>query len=100
MHGLSSFDAFLYGLGGGLVPELVALYKMRQQPQLPQWIRSWIYWLPTVAMIAAGGGLAAAYASSGSQIGPILALNIGASAPLILGSLSSAAPDITPGRIG
>ena len=100
MHGLSGLHAFLYGLGGGLVPELVALYRMRQQPQLPQWFKSWIYWLPTIAMIAAGGGLAAAYAASGSQLGPILAINVGASAPLILSTITASAPDITPGKIG
>jgi hypothetical protein len=99
MQGLSAFHAFLLGLGGGLIPEIVALYRMREQPQLPQWFKSWIYWIPTVAMIAAGGGLAAAYTSS-ARLGPILAINIGASAPLILGTLSSAAPNLGPGRIG
>jgi hypothetical protein len=100
LHGVTGLEAFLYGLGGGVVPELVSLYKERDQPQLPIRFKSWIYWAITVGMILAGGGLAAAYAASNNQLSPILAINVGASAPLILASLTSAAPKIPPGNIG
>lgn len=100
MHGLSELGSFLYGLGGGFVPELVSVYRRREQAQLPQWFKSKLYWLPTIGMILAGGGLAAAYTGSGAQIGPLLAINVGASAPLIFGTLARTAPDISPGKIG
>ena len=45
------------------------------------------------------GGLAFAYVDSGNSLNALLAINIGASAPLILGSLVSTAPTIPPGKV-
>jgi hypothetical protein len=101
MTGVSELEALAYGIVGGVVPELVALYRLRREPQMPTWFKSVIYWVITLAMVAAGGGLAVVYVQSGASLNPILALNIGASAPLILGSLSSGVtPELKPGRIG
>jgi hypothetical protein len=99
MHGVNEPVAFLCGLGGGVVPELVGLYKDREQPQLPVKFKSWVWWLGALAMIAAGGGLAVLYAASDNQLSPLLAVNVGASAPLILASLTSITPAIAPGKI-
>jgi hypothetical protein len=100
VHGLDILDAFLLGLVGGLVPEFVTAYRLRKEPQMPQWFKRWNYWVPTFLMILAGGGLAALYTDSGTKLGPILAVNIGATAPLILGTISATAPTLSPGRIG
>jgi hypothetical protein len=100
MGGLSEFEALIFGVIGGLVPELVALYRLRREPQLPAWTKSTIYWLITLAMIAAGGGLAVIYVKSGVNLNAFIALNVGASAPLILGTLSKEVPNVKPGRIG
>jgi hypothetical protein len=43
-----------------------------------------IYWLPYLIMPLLGGGLAYVYIVSGVKLQPILAANIGVSAPLIL----------------
>jgi hypothetical protein len=100
MHGLSELGALAYGVVGGVLPEFLAVYRRRHEPQIPEWFRRWSWWLPTITMILAGGGLAAVYVSSGVNLNPLLALNIGAATPLILGSLSSVAPSISPGNIG
>jgi hypothetical protein len=48
MGGLSELEALIFGVVGGLVPELVALYRLRKEPQLPAWFKSPIYWAITV----------------------------------------------------
>jgi hypothetical protein len=51
-------------------------------------------------MIAAGGGLAVVYVKSGVNLNALIAINVGASAPLILGTLGKEVPNVKPGRIG
>lgn len=99
--GLGELGAFLYGVGGGMGAELLGLFRLRRRSpsQLPRWLTSRFYWVVTVSMIVAGGGLAVVYVASGVGLTPILAINVGASAPLILGALTSQAPDLTPGRV-
>jgi len=50
-------------------------------------------------MILSGGGLVVIYMKSSIAVAPILAVNIGASAPLILGTLVAQAPAIAPGNV-
>ena len=50
-------------------------------------------------MMAAGGGLVVIYLRSGISVQPILAVNVGASAPLLIGSVLGQAPSIPPGRV-
>ena len=91
------YEGILYGLGGGILAELSGLYKLRQQA-LPDFLKSPFYWVTTIAMIGAGGGLVSAYIGSGSQLSPILAVNLGASAPLIIGSLANQIPPVGLGN--
>jgi hypothetical protein len=95
------WDGFLLGVVGGVFGELVNLFKLRQQPVnlLPVWIRSLWYWTVTVMMILSDGGLVAIYLGSRIPVAPILAVNIGASAPLILGALVAQVPAIPPGNV-
>jgi len=94
-------DGFWLGVLGGLLAEVFSLSKLRFLPRdtLPLWIRSAWYWAITLAMILSGGALVAIYVGSGVTMSPLLAVNIGASAPLILQSLVSQAPLIQPGRV-
>jgi len=94
-------EGFLYGLLGGCLAELLALFRLRHKEpgRLPQWLRSWFYWSITLAMTFAGGLLVVAYLRSGISMQPILAINVGTSAPLIIGSLVAQAPPIEPGRV-
>jgi hypothetical protein len=94
-------EGFLYGLLGGLLSEVLGLFRLRQQaPEtLPVWLKSWFYWATTLLMMAAGGGLVDIYLRSGIAIQPILAVNVGASAPLLIGSVLGQAPSIPPGKV-
>jgi hypothetical protein len=95
-----AFEA-LIGFGGGIAAELVQWYQIRftLHKQLPDWSKSWLYWVLTFCMALAGGVLVFIYAKSGTSLTPILALNVGASAPLLLGKLAQQAPAIPPGTI-
>jgi hypothetical protein len=88
------------GCLGGLLSEVLGLFRLRQQKieTLPDWLRSWFCWGTTLLMVAAGGLLVVIYLRSGIAVQPILAVNVGASAPLLIGSVLGQAPSIAPGK--
>lgn len=94
-----------WGVFGGIVAELVELFEARQRlaHEIPYWLKSRIYWAITAAMILVGALLAVAYARSGASLTALLAINIGASAPLALRRLTGAVPKpavpIDPSRV-
>jgi hypothetical protein len=92
---------FLYGALGGLLAELLGLFELRRQaPQdLPRWLKSPFYWVITVLMICAGGLLVIVYLESDIPLKPILSVNVGASAPLLIRAFISQTPPINPGRL-
>src|SRR5712691_7823202 len=94
-------DGFWLGVLGGLLAELFSISRLRYRArnELPLWITSPWYWIITALLIVSGGVLVGVYLGSGVAMTPLLAVNIGASAPLILQSLVSQAPAIEPGRI-
>ena len=94
-------DGFWLGVLGGLLAELFSVSRLRYRArnELPLWITSPWYWIITALLIVSGGVLVSVYLGSGVAMTPLLAVNIGASAPLILQSLVSQAPAIEPGRI-
>lgn len=98
---MSPFEGFLFGVLGGLFGEVLGLFKLRHQPVglLPAWVKSPWYWAMTILMILSGGGLVVIYVESSIPVAPILAVNIGASAPLIVGTLVAQAPAIPPGNV-
>lgn len=73
---------------GGLLPELLRWYQLRESPHFPVYSKSAIYWTLTALMIAAGGGLALLYGQGVKS--PFIAANIGLSAPLIIKALADA----------
>ena len=93
---LQACESFWYGFGGAVIGEVFTLWKIRElkKEELPHWVFSLTYWIPTILMILVGGGLAFLYTKSGSQMSPLIAAHIGASAPIIIGSLVGKAPDI------
>lgn len=95
-------DGFLYGVFGGFLAEILGLFKLRHETSdsFPTWLRSPFYWILTSLMILSGGGLVIVYLQSAITLSPLIAVNIGASAPLILGTLVSQTPkDISMARI-
>jgi hypothetical protein len=97
---VSLFEGFVFGLLGGVLREVLTLFRLRHQPirLLPVWVKSPWYWATTALMLLSGGFLVVIYMRSNIAVAPILAVNIGASAPLILGSLVSQAPALPPGH--
>lgn len=88
------WHGFLYGMLGGVLAELFGLFRLRQQApkDLPIWLKSPFYWIVTLLMVLAGGGLVFVYLQSGVEMKAIVAVNIGASAPLIIGTLVAQTP--------
>ncbi|MGK0271418.1 MAG: hypothetical protein ACI88H_002077 [Cocleimonas sp.] len=70
--------------------ELAELHKLSkvERPDL----KDWLYWLPFIIMPIIGGGLAHLHVSSSSILTPLLAMNIGISAPLILRTMAQINP--------
>jgi hypothetical protein len=87
------------GFVGGVAAELVGVWEQRHTGP-PAYVRSTFYWIAVILMSGLGAGLVWLYEDSGVKIAPFLALNIGASAPLILRQLTRATPDLGPGRTG
>ena len=79
---------FGYGVLGGALAELLKWYQLRESPNTPPYLGSARYWVLTVLMALAGGLLAAVQNVSN----PLLAINIGISAPLILKALAAVTP--------
>lgn len=89
-------NLFLYGIAGGALAELLGLFKLRHQARkdLPIWLKSPFYWIVTLLMILAGGFIVIIYIKAGIVLNPLIAVNIGASAPLIIGAMTSQIPDV------
>jgi hypothetical protein len=80
---------YVFGAGtfGGFIAEAVRWYKIRESKNYPSYIKSPLYWLSTLVMIFIGGFLASLYGID--QVNALLAVNIGASAPLIITTIVS-----------
>ena len=92
---LDLHTGFAWGVLGGLLAELAAWFKLRQivPGERPGYLKDPFYWAVTFLMVGAGGVLVAAYIKSGmGDIKPLMAINIGATAPLIIQTLTAAAP--------
>ncbi len=85
------------GVFGGSLAELAKWVGLRENnsQNLPHYAKSPFYWIITILLILAGGGLALLYGYT--NVNALLAANIGASAPLIIRALASTAPSGTSG---
>jgi hypothetical protein len=91
--------AALVGVLGGLAGGLVNLHEWGLLPKSQRPDRDCIYWIAVLVIgPALGGILAGAYEASGMKLRPIVALNVGVTAPLVLRSwLSTRKQPIDPG---
>jgi hypothetical protein len=87
------WEVFGAGCFGGFLGDFLRWYKLRtlDPKKLPEYIKSPLYWFLTLLMWGIGGLLATAYGTH--EVNAILALNIGASAPLIIQRLASNIPE-------
>ena len=94
--------AVFFGLCGGLAAEVLKWFRIREELHrgIPDYAKKWPFWPATLSMIGIGGLLVYAHhASSEVQLNPILAVNVGASAPLILSALVGETPPIDLGKV-
>jgi hypothetical protein len=89
-HMVFSWSVFGLGFVGGFLAEALKWYQLRESTTPPAYLKSALYWIVTLLMALSGGGLAVI--NNGGSNSPILALNIGVSAPLILKGLAAVTP--------
>lgn len=91
-------SVFLYAVGGGFALNIVRLAELANVPKVdrPPTFSDPLYWIQFLGLPLVGGFLAYTYDKSGSHLSPLLALNVGASAPAIFKSLASAVPRNLP----
>lgn len=89
---------FLFGVLGGAGAELSRWFRIREilHKGIPSHAKHPPYWIVTSLTIIVGGGLASIYHVSGITVEPIIAVNIGASAPVILGNFANQIPSLAP----
>ena len=89
-----ALEPILFALCGGFFVNVLRLIELSHLPrsQRPATFRDPLYVLQFVTLPVLGAFLAQTYESSGSHLTPFVAVNIGASAPLIFKSLAGAAP--------
>lgn len=95
---MTPIETFLWGLFGGFGAEVSVVFALRHRgsSDYPYWLKSWTYYLVAATMIIVGGVIAVAYARSGTTLNAILAIQIGASAPLIFRKLGESFIPDTP----
>ena len=88
--------SFWFAVFGGFAANVIRLFDLVQTPrdERPKTFSDPLYSVQFVLLPFLGGVLAYAYQSGGTALTPILAINIGASAPLIFKTLASAAPPL------
>jgi hypothetical protein len=98
MSGSEMIETIGWALFGGLVAEFIGIFELRHKvlADLPYWFRSKFYWASVLGMIVVGGVLALAYLRAGMNLNALLAINVGASAPLALRQAISNVPRHVP----
>lgn len=84
---MTPLHTFAWGFAGSLAVEIVAVNRFLSgdRSYVPKRYRTWSFWFWRMLLACVAGGLAVAYDIKT----PLLAANIGASAPLILQALAS-----------
>lgn len=82
---MSSGGGFAWGLFGGVVVQFLDIMRVAKLPPSRRgpWVKSTFYW-GTVLTYGLVGGLFALALSSGADLRPAIAINVGAAWPLIL----------------
>lgn len=83
---MTSIDIFLWGMGGSIAIEIINFYNLFMQETIiiPDRYKSFLFWVVRIIISLMAGGLAVAYDINTK----LLAINVGASAPLIFQALS------------
>jgi len=91
---MTDSEIFLWGVLGSVAIDVIAVVKIYEAQEITfpaRYSRVW-YYVIRLMLALIGGGLAVAYGIDKA----ILAVNVGASAPLILTALSQGVTGVTP----
>jgi hypothetical protein len=96
MTPLTPLSGFLFGFAGGLAVVMLRLVELVNTPRekRPATFSDALYVVQLVFVPLLRGSIVYAYHTSGTILSPILAINLGAAAPLILKSFASEIPPI------
>ena len=99
---MADYINLLAAFFGGIGVNFIALTELRTIPQQdrPNTFSDWIYCLWFFGTPILGVGIAYFYQNSGVNVNPLLSINIGASAPLILKTLAATLPSSGKQKIG
>jgi hypothetical protein len=94
---MTGLEIGIYGVIGGSLPEILALYKLRHVKSggKPDWLKSSFYWIVTGVMILLGGATAFIYFKLGIKVNELMAIHLGAATPLLISNLGKSKPDIS-----
>ncbi len=92
---MGMLEVFIWGLLGGVGAELAVVFQLRHQLRVGHhyWLRSPVYWLIVAAMVGFAGVMVVAHARSGTVLNPLIAIQLGASTPLLLRKFREAVPE-------
>jgi hypothetical protein len=92
----STLEPLLWGFIGGLLGQLLKLIHHANLPKedRPALMSDPMFWFAWLLLGALGAIVTVAYERSGVKLPPIVAINVGASAPLIAEKLLSSVPAV------
>jgi hypothetical protein len=92
---MSGWLVFMFGGFGGAIWQFRDLYELRKRPprQRGAWLKAPYYWSIFIGYAVIGGVIALAFDLSGSELGPWLAIYVGAVWPLLLERASAQLPE-------
>jgi hypothetical protein len=85
--------SIVYGLVGGLLPDVIRMINNRYNPALPDYLKSPNFYIGLVFLVLLGGGAAFLL----HPVGIVETLAVGYSAPQLVSSLLSQKAPIIPG---
>ena len=92
---MGMLEVFIWGLVGGVIAEFGVVFQLRHQLHVGHhyWLRSWWYWVIVGAMVVVAGVIVVAHSKSGTVLNPLIAIQLGATTPLLLRKFREAVPD-------
>ena len=91
-------ETLLWGLAGGVIGNLLRLVKIANTPrqERPEIFSDPWYYVQFVILAGLGGFFAALYEQSGTHLTAVLAVNVGAAAPILAQQFLAGAQPVDP----
>lgn len=89
-------EAFIYGVIGGALPEVLAVYNLRHvaKGSRPNWLGSPFYWIVTLIMVLLGGATVVLYKHIGINVNTFMAIHLGIATPLLISTATKEKPSV------